>query len=217
MATCATVIGIGGVDPEIGRDGSVRLAAGVADGDLGQRQRPRGGDVDRTGMQHHGRGDVIECSGLEQQGFSAAGFLRGCADQRHGESEVVGHLGQRQRSAHRGRRDDVVAAGMSDLGQRVVLGADADDQRTAAEVRAKRGVQPAGRTGDLEAVLGDQCLRLGAAAVLCEREFRLGVNRVRQLDQIATASLDGVFDADRRGGGGHPRSISLRCKAHRDS
>ena len=94
-------------------------------------------------------------------------------------------------------------------GQRVVLGADADDQRPAAVVGAERGVQPAGRRGDLEAVLGDQRLRLGAAAMFGEREFGLGVNRVRQLDQIATASVDGVLDACRRGGGGHPSSISL--------
>jgi hypothetical protein len=39
---------------------------------------------------------------------------------------------------------------------------------------------------------------------------------VRQLNQIAAASVDGVFDAYRRGGGGHLRSISLRCKAHGD-
>ena len=73
-------------------------------------------------------------------------------------------------------------------GQRVVLGADADHQRAAAEVGAKRGVQPAGRRGDLEPALGDQRLRLRAAAVFGERQLRLGVNGVRQLDQIAAAS-----------------------------
>ena len=84
---------------------------------------------------------------------------------------------------------------MSDAGQRVVLRADADHQRAAAEVGAKRGVQAAGRRGDLEPVLGDQRLRLGAAAMLGKRQLRLGVNSVRQLDQVATASVDGVFDA----------------------
>ena len=167
-------------------------------------------------MQHHRGSDVVEGSGPEQQHLSAARLLRGRAEQRHRQPQLVGHLGQRQRGADRGSGDDVVPAGMSDPGQRVVLGADADDQRAAAEVGAERGVQPAGRRGDLETVLGDQRLRLGAAAVFAEREFRLGVNRVRQLDQIAAASLDGVLDAYRRGGGGHPRSISLCCKAHGD-
>ena len=115
-------------------------------------------------MQHHRGGDVVERSGLEQQHFSAAGLLGRCAEQHHRQAEFVGHLGQRQRGADRGRGDDVVAAGMSDSGQRVVFGADPDDQRAAAEVGAKRGVQPAGGRGDLEAALGDQRLRLGAAA-----------------------------------------------------
>ena len=195
----------------------MRLAAEVSDRDLRQRQRARPRDVQRTGVQHHRRGDVVEGSGVEQQHFSAARLLRWRADQRHRETEVVGHLSQRQRGADCGGRDDVVAAGVSDLRQRVVLGANADDQRTAAVVGPKRGVQPAGRGGDLEAVFGDQRLCLGAAAVFGEREFGLGVDRVRQFDQLATAPVDSVFDAYRRGGGWHPGSISLRCKAHGDS
>jgi hypothetical protein len=34
---------------------------------------------------------------------------------------------------------------------------------------------------------------------------------VRQLHQIAAATVDGVFDAYRRGGGGHLSSISLHA------
>ncbi len=94
-------------------------------------------------------------------------------------------------------------------GQRVVFGADADHQRAAAELGAKRGVQSAGSRADLEAVLGNQRLRLGAALELGERELRLGVDGVRQLDQVATAPVDRVFDADGSGGGGHLGSISL--------
>ena len=159
-------------------------------------------------MQHHRGGDVVEHAGLQHQHLAAAGLLGGGAEQHDRQVQLVGDLGQRQRRADRGRRDDVVPAGVSDAGQRVVLGADADDQRAAAEVGAERGVQPAGRRGDLEAALGDQRLRLGAAAVFGEGEFRFGVNRVRQLDQVATTSLDGVLDGRRRGGGGHRSSIS---------
>ena len=68
-------------------------------------------------------------------------------------------------------------------GQRVVFGADTDHQRAAAELGAERGVQPGGGSGDLEAVLGDQRLRLGAALVLGEGKLRLGVNGVGQLDK----------------------------------
>jgi hypothetical protein len=39
------------------------------------------------------------------------------------------------------------------------------------------------------------------------------VYRMRQLHQIAAQSVDGVFDANRRGGGGHLSSISLHAGA----
>ena len=135
---------VGGVDAQIRRDGGVRFAAAVVHGHLGQRQRARRGDVDRPGMQHHRRRDVVEHPGLEHQRLTAAGLLGGSAQQRHRQPEFVGHLGQRQRGTHRRRRDDVVAAGVTDPGQRVVLGAHPDHQRSAAEVGAKRGVQAAG-------------------------------------------------------------------------
>ena len=73
-------------------------------------------DVERPGMQHHRGRDVVERSGLEQQHFSAAGLLGGGAEQHHRQAQLVGHLGQRQRRADGGGRDDVVAAGMSDPG-----------------------------------------------------------------------------------------------------
>ena len=89
---------------------------------------------------------------------------------------------------------------MTDFGQRVVLRADADGQRTAAEVGAKRGVQTARRRGDLETALGQQRLRLGATAMLGESQLRLGVNRVRQLDEVGAAPLHRVVDAIQRRG-----------------
>ena len=60
IATCATVMRVGGVEPQIRRDGGVRLAARVADRHLRQRQRARAGDVERPGVQHHRGGDVVE-------------------------------------------------------------------------------------------------------------------------------------------------------------
>ena len=149
---------------------------------------------------------------LSSNTFPPPDSSAGCAEQHDLEAEVVGHLGQCERGADGRGRDDVVAAGVSEPRQRVVFGADADHQRAAAELGTERRVQPAGRSGDLEAVLGDQRLRLGAALDLGERQLGLGVDGVRQLDQIATAPVDCVFDADGGGGGGHLRSISLTAK-----
>jgi hypothetical protein len=47
-----------------------------------------------------------------------------------------------------------------------------------------------------------------------EGELGLGVDRVGQLDQVATTSLDYVLDGHRGGGGGHPGSISPLADAH---
>ena len=82
--------------------------------------------------------------GVEQQHFSAAELLGGCSKQRNRQAQLVGDLGQRQGGAHCRGGDDVVAAGMADFGQRVVLGADADSQLAAAEVGAESGVQSTG-------------------------------------------------------------------------
>ncbi len=200
--------GVGGIEPQIRRDGGVRFAARVADRHLRERQRPRAGDVERTGVQHHRGGDVVERTGVEQQHLSATRLLGGRAEQYDGEAELVGDLRQRQRRADRRCRNDVVPARVSDARERVVLRADPDDQRPASVARPERGIQSAGSGGDLEAAFRDQRLRLCAAAVFVEGEFRIGVNRVRQLDQVATPAHNRLLDGGGRGGDGHPRSIS---------
>jgi hypothetical protein len=154
----------------------MRLATHVTDRDLGQRQRPCAGDVERSGVQHHRGADVVEGAGLEHQHLAAAGLLGGCTEQHDGQAQLTCDVGQRERGTDRRGRDDVVTARVPDLGQRVVLGADPDHQRPAAVDGAERGVQARGCRGDLETAFGDQRLGLGAAVVLLEGEFRLGVN-----------------------------------------
>ena len=159
-------------------------------------------------MHHHGDRQVVEDSGVEQQDFSAAELLSGRAQQRNRQTQLVGDVGQCQRGADCRCGNDVVAAGMTDPGQRVVFGADPDSQRTTAEVGAKRGVQTAGCRGDLETPLGHQRLRLGATAVLGERQLRLGVDRMRQLDEVGAATPHRVLDVIQHRDWGHRRSIS---------
>ena len=136
-------------------------------------------DVQRARMQHHGGDDVVEYSGVEQQHFSAPGLFGRGSEQSHRQPQLIGHVGQRKCCADRRCGDDVVTARVSDTGERVVLGADPDDQRATAVVGPEGGVQAAGRLGDLETVVGDQRLRLRAAAVFGERELGFGVNRMR--------------------------------------
>ena len=89
---------------------------------------------------------------------------------------------------------------MTDPRQGVVFGTHADRQRAAAELGAERGVQTARCCGDLEAALSHQRLRLGAAAVLGERQLRFGVDRVRQLDEVGAAALHRVLDVIQHAG-----------------
>ena len=75
------------------------------------------------------------------------------------------------------------------------------EHRSCAKTQAlvaERGFEvtaPAGGRGDLEAAFGDQCLRLGAAAMLGEGQLRLAVDVMRQLDKVGTTPPHDIFDA----------------------
>ena len=199
---------VGGVDTPVRRGRRMRFPAAVIHLNRGQRQRPGGRDIHRAGMHHHGDRQVVEDSGVEQQDFSTAELFSGRAQEHNRQTQLVGYVGQGQRGADRRCGNDVVAAGMTDPGQRVVFGAHANSQRTAAEVSAERGVQSAGCRGDLETPLSHQRLRLGATAVLGERQLRFGVDRMRQLDEVGAAPPHRVLDVIQHRGWGHRRSIS---------
>ena len=54
---------------------------------------------------------------------------------------------------------------------------------------------PASPGGDVETAFGDQRLRLGAAAMLRERQFGLGMDGVGQLDEVGTTPPHDILDA----------------------
>ena len=83
-------------------------------------------------------------------------------------------------------------------------GADADHQRARPIVGAEGGGQPAGRRGDRETRSAASAWVLAQLRVLVEGQFRFGVNRVRQFDQIGTTGRDDVLDVGRRGDRWHP-------------
>src|SRR3546814_1886500 len=80
---------------------------------------------------------------------------------------------------------------MTDLGQRVVLGADRDDQLSAAVGGIEGRRQIDDPVSDRETVLRQQVRHFGSAAELLEGEFRVAVNRMRQRNQI------GLYGPDR--------------------
>lgn len=200
--------GVGGVDSQMRGDRGVRFLAAVLHADFRQRQRPGPGDIRGPRVHHHRQRHVVERPGLQHQRLTAPGLFGRSAQQRNRQTEVVGHLRQRQRGAHRRSRDDVVAAGMPDLGKRIVFGADPRHQRAVAEVRPECRVQSAGGRSDRETALGDQRLRLGAAAMFGERQLRLCVDGVGEFDQVAAAASHQRLHAVGGGECGHLGSIS---------
>ena len=76
--------------------------------------------------------DAVEGAPLEHEDLAAAALLGRGAQHLDGEAQVVGHLGQGQAGTDGGGGDDVVAAGVADAGQGVVLGADGDGERPRA-------------------------------------------------------------------------------------
>jgi hypothetical protein len=89
---------------------------------------------------HHERGvHAVEPAPLEHEDLAAASLFGRCADHRQRDAEIVGERRECQRGADRARGDDVVAARVTDDGQRVILGADRDVQRSVAGASAERG------------------------------------------------------------------------------
>ncbi len=80
-------------------------------------------------MDHHRGVDVLEEAALDKADLAATALLGGRTQQRHLEPQLIGQRRQRQGGTEAGGADDVMATGMADRGQRVVLGADGHVQR----------------------------------------------------------------------------------------
>ena len=101
-------------------------------------------------MDHRGGVLSAESVAFEQLDLAAPAFLGGGADHRQRDTEVVDDGRQCERRPDRDRGDQVVAARVSETGQRVVLGAQRDVQVAAADLRGERGVEAAVAFGDAQ-------------------------------------------------------------------
>ena len=95
-----------------------------------------------------------------------------------------------------GRGHRVVAAAVAEPGQRVVLGEDPDPRPGARRVRRARiariavGRLPAG-CSTVEPVPGERLGDPGRGVVLLEGRLRVGVDPVRQVEDLVARGLDG--------------------------
>jgi hypothetical protein len=107
-------------------------------------------------MGHHGEVGPGEGAALHEQDLAATALFGRRPDDADRKAHVVGYPGQRPGRADRRGGDDVVAAGVSDPRQGVVLGADRHVERAAAGASGEGGGQIAGPRLDLEAGVGQR-------------------------------------------------------------
>jgi hypothetical protein len=148
-------------------------------------------------VHHHGGVEPVEHALFKHQDLAAAVLLGGRAEYLDREAEVVRHRCEQPPGGHRGGRDDVVAAGVPDVRQRVVLGEQADDQLAAAVPGGQRGRQAADSQPHREPGCFQRGGDPGARAVLGEGHLGIGVDGVAQPHCLVAdrrqVLLDGVL------------------------
>ena len=141
---------VGSVDPVLGIGRRMGGLAVVGDVEVADGVRPRTRDVDGAGMRHEGEVDAFERAAFEQDHLAPATLLGRRAQKRDREAELVGDIAEGSSRAHRRRRDDVVAARVPETGQRVVLRAQHDVQRSAAADGTHRRIETVVARRDLK-------------------------------------------------------------------
>lgn len=178
------------VDTPFGIRGGVRLLAVVADLEMGHGQAV---DVDaflRAGVDHHGGVDAVKRAPVQHQDLAATALLGRCAQYPDGDTQVVCDRRQSHARAGSGSGDDVVAAGVADPGQRVVLGADSDGQRPAPRGSHKCRLQVAGALLDLKARPCEGVSHHFRGTPLLEPDLVGRMHAVAELDQRVTPRVD---------------------------
>ena len=201
-----------GIDSALGHRRRVRSRTVVGHVDFGERSARHAHQIDTRRM-HHQRGvDTFERARACHQFLAATAFFGRRAENAHAPGQVISKCRQREAGTERRRRDQIVSAGVSDARERVVLGEYRDaGTGLAPEFGDECGLEPEGASLDLEFCtaerLDQQLCRVG----LLECEFRLGVDRVGNPQQLGFEAVDGfagsAFQEIERVVG-HARSVS---------
>ena len=183
--------------PRIGR--RVRLQAGEHDLVVLGRERV-GLDVVAVARVIEQRGvDPGEQAVVDHDLLAAPPLLGRRAEEDDLARELVGDRRERDGGSHPRRGHRVVAAAVSEARQGVVLGEDADARAVAAAAARMDGPdgrrEAAGRMLDLEPVVAQDLGDPRRGLVLLERRLRVGVDPMRQLEDLATGRFDGGGDA----------------------
>ena len=160
--------------------------------------------IDAGRMDHHGGIDAVEGAVLRHQFLAAALFLGGGTEIADAAGEAAVQFRQRQRGAEAGRRDDVVAAGMADAGERVIFRKDRDFGAAGAEARGIGGVEAEGAARDGEVGAVERGSQNAGGLVFVEGQFGPCMDLVADGQKLGRHRVDhGAGFAFQRGGVGH--------------
>ena len=145
-------------------------------------------------MHHHRGVDTVECAGADHQFLAAAFFFRGRSQQANRAAQPVAHCIERKRRAERGRGDQIVSARVADAGQRVVLGQQSHPRARcgAFEFALESGFEAVCRPPHRQSRRGQRVAQQAARMVFIEREFRMRVDVVRDVEQLRGHRVDPV-------------------------
>ena len=136
------------------------------------------------GMHHHGGVNSGERATLEHEHLAAgvADFLGGRADHVDRQANLIRgfRCGDSRANGHRG--DHIVAAGMADARQAIVLGANGDVQRAVAGARGEGRRQIADAALNVKAGGVERVGEPAAGVFFFESEFRTRVNSMAQIE-----------------------------------
>ena len=183
------------------------------DVDVLRRERLALDVVPVAGVEQQRRVDAREQAVLDHLGLAAPPLLRRAAEEHDLAGQLVGDRGERDRGADARRGHRVVAAAVTEAGQGVVLGEDPDPRAVAAATaaarrpdRGRRACPPASRPRTVPRELfGDP----GRGLALLEGDLGIGVDPVRQVEDLVAVRLDGGGEARLRLGVGRRRDATL--------
>ncbi len=140
-----------GIDADLRRRCGVRFLAVKPDLEVFDREESRVDVIARRRVDHHRRGHPGEGAGVDQIDLAAEVLLGGRPQHANRDAQFFCQGSQRCPGTTGCGGDDVVAAGVPDLGQRVVLGADHNFGPTVAHPGVEAGRQIPCRVFHLEA------------------------------------------------------------------
>jgi len=192
--------GVEGVDAVPGGDSGVGLAAGEVHAhlDIGEHADVghavnRGGEfVARAGVDHEAGGGAFVGAGGDELELAAAAFFGGCAKETDtaGKFGFAESAGNGEEGGEGGGGNEVVAAGVADAGEGVVLGVEGDEASAGAELAGEGGIEAVRTGGNLEAELlegGDEGV-VGLVLLVCQ--LGVGVNLLVDGGELSFAGID---------------------------